>query len=279
MAINLSIADYTFPLLGWKQSLRLARELGIGGIDIALFENGSHLRPHTVLRNPTTSAATIVRELSDNNLTLADVFGIPGTHFEQNAINHPDMTVRRKSIDYFHRMLEFTVGCGASHLTLIPGVDFSSESPEDSLFRASEELEWRAQVATKAGVQFAIEPHFGSVVSTPAKALRLLALAPSLTLALDPAHFIYQGFADEDVLPLIPRTSHFHARCARKGRLQAPIKENAIDFHRYLDACKRYRYAGWIALEYVWIEWERCNEVDNISETILLRDFLLTTAI
>jgi sugar phosphate isomerase/epimerase len=279
MRFKLSVADYTFPLLGWKQSLRLARDLGIEGIDIALFENGSHLRPHTILSNPIASAATVLEELTESNLILSDIFGIPGTTFEHNAVNHPDMEVRRESAEYFHRMLEFTVRCGASHLTLIPGIDFPSESPEDSLLRASEELEWRAQTANKAGVQFAIEPHFGSVASTPAKTLRLLTLAPSLTLSLDPAHFIYQGFLDQDVLPLIPRTSHFHARCARKGRLQAPMKENTIDFFRYLDTFEQYRYAGWIALEYVWMEWEYCNEVDNISETVLLRELLLSDRI
>jgi NAD(P)-dependent dehydrogenase (short-subunit alcohol dehydrogenase family) len=29
-----------------------------------------------------------------------------------------------------------------------------------------------------------------------------------------------------------------------------------------------------IGIEYVWIDWEHCNEVDNVSETILFRDFL-----
>ena len=32
-------------------------------------------------------------------------------------------------------------------------------------------------------------------------------------------------------------------------------------------------YAGYIGVEYVWIDWEHCNEVDNLSETILFRDF------
>jgi hypothetical protein len=31
-------------------------------------------------------------------------------------------------------------------------------------------------------------------------------------------------------------------------------------------------YAGYVGVEYVWIDWEHCNEVDNLSETILMRD-------
>ena len=33
-------------------------------------------------------------------------------------------------------------------------------------------------------------------------------------------------------------------------------------------------YTGWLGVEYVWIDWEQCNECDNLSETILFRDFL-----
>ena len=33
-------------------------------------------------------------------------------------------------------------------------------------------------------------------------------------------------------------------------------------------------YCGAIGIEYVWIDWQQCNEVDNLSETILLRDFI-----
>jgi hypothetical protein len=33
-------------------------------------------------------------------------------------------------------------------------------------------------------------------------------------------------------------------------------------------------YRGYVGVEYVWVDWEHCNEVDNLSETIQLRDFL-----
>ena len=33
-------------------------------------------------------------------------------------------------------------------------------------------------------------------------------------------------------------------------------------------------YKGFVAVEYVWSEWRECNQVDVLSETILLRDLL-----
>jgi sugar phosphate isomerase/epimerase len=181
---------------------------------------------------------------------------------------------RQKSAEYFHRILEFTVQCGGSHLTLLPGVHFLHEQKDDSLKRAAEELEWRSQAAEHSGIRLAIEAHLGSIVPTPGEALQLLKLAPTLTLTLDPSHFIRQGISDDMVLALVSRTSHVHARCAREGRLQAPLRDNSIDFKKYLHSLNGHEYSGWITVEYTWQEWERCNEVDIVSETILLRNLL-----
>ena len=41
-----------------------------------------------------------------------------------------------------------------------------------------------------------------------------------------------------------------------------------------LHVLRAREYAGWLGVEYVWIDWERCNECDNLSETILFRDYL-----
>lgn len=278
MELKLAVADFSFPLLEWEQSLMLAHQIGMDGVDIGLFAAGAHLPANKLLENPEASAADVSATLRAHELQPADVFGIPGASFAQNAVNDPDATSRRKSAEYFDRILEFTVRCGASHLTLLPGVHFPQEQKIDSLKRAAEELEWRAQTAQRAGVQFSIEAHLGSVVPTPGEALQLLELAPTLTLTLDPSHFIRQGISDETVMALVSRTSHFHARGAREGRLQAPLRDNAIDFKKYLHALSQHGYAGWTAVEYTWQEWERCNEVDIISETILLRNLLRAAA-
>ena len=52
------------------------------------------------------------------------------------------------------------------------------------------------------------------------------------------------------------------------------MKDNAIDYGRVLDAMREVDYRGYVGVEYVWIDWEHCNEVDNLSETILMRDLI-----
>ena len=97
---------------------------------------------------------------------------------------------------------------------------------------------------------------------------------PGLTLTLDYTHFTRIGLLDAEIEPLVAHASHFHVRGARQDRLQASFKDNTIDYARVLDAMRASRYRGYLGIEYVWIDWEHCNESDNLSETILFRDFL-----
>lgn len=278
MDLKLATADYSFPLLRWEQTLALARELGMQAIDVSLFANRSHLNPDEALANASRSAARVSAAVRDAGLEIADIFGQPGRTFAENAINDPSSEVRARGAEYFHRILEFTARANGHHLTMLPGVHWESESREDSLKRAAAELAWRCEAAAKLGITLSVEAHVGSIVATPALAACLLQMVPALTLTLDYTHFTRDGIADADVEPLMARASHFHARCACPGRLQVRMRENTIDFDAVLRAMKRVNYEGYFAIEYIWIEWERCDEVDVVSETILLRDKALALA-
>lgn len=274
MTLKLAIADYTFPKLEWEQALRLIRDLGIGAVDIGVFAGRSHIRPEDALASPAESAARIANALQVHGLEIADILGQPGSAIEEQAVNHPDLNERKKAADFFWRLLELAARSNTKHMTLLPGVPFAQADEEDSLKRSAGELAWRTEAAAKLGIVLAVEAHVGSIVPTPSQALRLLALTPGLSLTLDYGHFTCQGIPDSAVEPLLPAASHFHARAASKGKLQAALHENTIDFGRVLRAMKKSGYSGYTALEYVWTEWMNCNEVDNLSETILLRDQL-----
>lgn len=275
MPPKLAIADFTFPKLEWEQALRLARDLDIRAVDLGLFTGRSHLRPEELFGDLPGSAARVSAAIRSHQLEIADVFGQAALVAEDKAVNHPEAGERRSASEFFWQILDFSARCNARHLSLLPGVHFEEESYEDSLQRSVEELSWRVEAASKIGIVMGIEPHIGSIVPTPALTRRLINRVPGLTLTLDYTHFTLQGIPDEEIEPLLVFASHFHARGACKGKLQASLRENTIDFPRVLRAMKTVGYAGYVALEYVWTEWMRCNEVDNLSETILLRDLLL----
>ncbi len=277
MNIKLACADFAFPLLSHEQSLRLIAMLGFEGVDIGLFEGRSHLWPSREFENVARSAAALKRQFTEAlGLRVADVFLQTAADFRPYAINHPDAARRQLARDWFSRTVEYAAACGCQHVTILPGVHFEEESRERSFSRAVEELSWRVAVAQPYGVTLGTEAHVGSLVPDPVSAQELVSRVPGLTLTLDYTHFTRSGLSDEAVEPLLEHASHFHVRGARRGRLQAPFKDNVIDYRRVVDRMRQVGYRGWLGVEYVWIDWEHCNECDNLSETILFRDFLRT---
>jgi sugar phosphate isomerase/epimerase len=272
--LKLACADFAFPLLPHDRVLDLIGMLEFEGVDLGLFEGRSHLWPSREYKNAAKSGANLGRKLADRGLRCADIFLQMAPDFVPYAINHPEPARRRQARDWFLRTLDYTRACGGSHATTLPGVLFESEKPADSWARCREELGWRVEEAKQRGITFGVEAHVGSIAPTPKAALRLVESVVGLTLTLDYTHFTRAGLPDSASEPLIKHASHFHARGARRGRLQASTKQNTIDYARVLRAMRKAKYHGYIGVEYVWTDWEHCNEVDNLSETIQLRDFL-----
>jgi sugar phosphate isomerase/epimerase len=272
MRFPLACADFAFPLLTHEHALDLIAMLGFEGVDIGLFEGRSHLHPSREFNGP-TPGASLGRKVGDRGLKVADVFLQMDADFNLYAVNHPEAARREKARDWFLRTLEYAAACECPHVTALPGVLFGDEAEEESLGRCRDELAWRVERSKAAGIVFGVEAHVGSIAPTPQQALELIDAVPGLTLTLDYTHFTRDGISDSAIEPLMAHASHFHARGAREGRLQCSFQENVIDYGRVLEAMCAAEYSGYVGVEYVWIDWEHCNEVDNLSETILYRDF------
>jgi sugar phosphate isomerase/epimerase len=278
MKLNLSCADFSFALLSHDAAVRVISLLGLRGVDIGLFAGRSHLRPEKELNRPEKNGGTLRRRLKQDGLVASDIFLQVHENFADFAVNHPEVKRREFARKQFLKTLDYAAAAGSDHVSILPGVVFPNESRTTSLARAAEELAWRVEQAASFKIAVGVEPHVGSIVDAPALAMNLAGLVPGLGFTLDYAHFTRAGIPDADIEPLCARATHFHARCARKDRLQSSFKDNTIDFARVLRALRNHRFRGWIALEYVWINWEHCNEVDVISETILLSRCLTDAA-
>jgi sugar phosphate isomerase/epimerase len=274
MTCRLACADFTFPLLPHADVLRLITMLGFEGVDIGLFEGRAHLWPSREFADLEGSAAHLKQRLDDLGLAAADIFLQMDPDFTPWAINHPDASRRRHARDWFLRTLDYAAATGARHVTTLPGVEFPEESADAAWSRAAAELAWRVEQASQRSLVFGVEAHVGSLAPDPQRAVKLAQDVPGLTLTVDYTHFTRQGLPDHDVEPMLAYASHFHVRGAQPGRLQVAFKDNVIDYDRVLAVLHAQGYAGWLGVEYVWIDWERCNECDNLSETILFRDYL-----
>jgi sugar phosphate isomerase/epimerase len=273
MQFKLACADFAFPLLSHENSLALIGMLGFDGVDIGLFEGRSHIQPSDQFKNVATSARKLKKVLDDRGLKAADVFLQLDPDFHRFAINHPAAARRRHAREQFLKTLDYAAAVGSEHVTTLPGVAVDGEPRAAFWGRTCDELAWRVEQSNDRGLVFGTEAHIGSIADSPALAKRLVNDVPGLTLTLDYTHFTRKGMPDSAVEPLIPHASHFHARGACKGRLQASFDGNSIDYARVAEQMRKSGYRGYVGIEYVWTVWERCNEVDNLSETIRFRDF------
>ncbi|HEY6226247.1 MAG TPA: sugar phosphate isomerase/epimerase family protein [Verrucomicrobiae bacterium] len=272
--LKLACADFTFPLLPHDRVLDLITMLEFDAVDIGLFEGRSHLWPSREFKSPTKSGNRLGRKLSERGLKCADAFLQMAPTFIPYAINHPEPVRRRRARDWFMKTLDYAAAAGAKHVTTLPGVRFEKEARSVSWQRSCDELAWRLAKAKERGIVFSVEAHVGSIAPEPKTALRLVHDVPGLTLTLDYTHFTRVGLPDSASESLLAHASHFHARGACKGRLQSAFPHNTIDYARVLRMMRKLNYRGYVGVEYVWIDWEHCNEVDNLSETIQMRDFL-----
>jgi sugar phosphate isomerase/epimerase len=273
--MKLSCGDHSFPLLNHESTIDLIAGMGFEGFDLALMGNRSHIRPENI-RNDVESAASIIgKSIRRRGLEISDIFSIPWTSFDVLAPNHPDPEERIASREFFEFLLEFTLRIKGPGITMVPGIDFSSLGHDRSLELAAEELQWRAAKARSEGLRFSVECHIGSVAASPQDVLKLVKLAPDLQLTLDYTHFIAPGYEQLDIDRLAPYAGHVQIRGGRSGAGQCSMKENTIGYESVVSVLAQCGYDGYLAVEYVWIDWENMNRCDTVSESILMRDRLL----
>jgi sugar phosphate isomerase/epimerase len=272
-----SCADFTFPVLERRTALQLLKLLGFDYMDLGLFARSTHFSPLDLLASPSSYTSQVVRDLEASGLHASDVFLQIGVDPSEAAVNDPSPAVRSKNRDVFKTALEFCVALNSKHLTGLPGVFHADISRERDLDLAAEETAWRLSQCANAGVVYAIEPHVGSICGEVADTRAFLASVAGLTLTLDYGHFVMAGEESAKVHDLLPFASHVHVRGGAHDRLQTSVDENTIDFSGMLTGLQRLGYDGFLALEYVWVDWKGCNRTDNVSETMLLRRALEST--
>lgn len=258
--------------------LALLALLGFRNVDLGLFERSLDLRPAQLAADAKGFIKRLQSDLRATGLKVSDVFLQTGVEPASVAVNDPSSRLRARNRKLFLRALDLCSALDCTHLTGLPGVCHTGIMEADDLALAREEAAWRQQIAARAGVQYAIEAHIGSLCADIAGARSFIESAPGLTLTLDYGHFVAAGTPSSRVHPLLPLASHIHARAGRPDRLQATLSENKIDFSGMAHRLHQQKYRGFVAIEYVWTEWGQCNRVDNVSETLLLRKLLQSLA-
>lgn len=270
--MNFAATDITFPKLNHSTALKLIKLLDFNSVSIGLFEGRTHIYPSQFFKEARLRSE-LSHILQGEGLALIDLFLQCHVDFKTYAINHTEKLRRDFAMESFRQLLDAAAELKCPHVTILPGVVFDG-AYDASLDRCKEQLAARCELARKMGITVAVEPHFGSVMEKPEAVLSVVRDVPDLRLALDYAHFVRAGMDQEQVHPLCRYASLLHARCANNHEQQTIFSQNQIDYPAVVRELMLTAFKGNIVMEFYWDEWDNGNRVDNISETILLRNYL-----
>ncbi len=274
--MRLTLSNHSFEYLDLEGTLALARAMGFKGVDIAGFHNRGRcsLEPDDVAADPMGHADRLNRLLAKYELEAVDFFPQFGATLDERSFNAPDPAIRRRNRNTFEGIIRFCKGVGIPGFTISPGMHHADRSFDQNLATTAEALNELTDMAGGQDITVRFEPHVQSVVDTPERTLSLLERAPRATVTLDYSHFVMQYIPEERIHPLLTHTDHFHIRAARPGKLQSRLDENTIDFIDIAHRLERLNYRGCLSLEFVYMTWYDCNQVDCLTETIFTKDLM-----
>ncbi len=271
MSIRLGCHKWSFGACTVAEAAAITRALGLEHLDLG---NGGDLDPLYIAEHVDEEAARFNRIRDSTGITFVDCFpqvsegGLPFTN------NHPDRDVRARYRRVWQGFFPFAAAIGLDGVSLSPGRYWPGEPAQASFDRAAEELRWAVEEGSRHGLRVRIEPHIESVTWRPELVVAMVQAVPGLSLTLDHSHFIFHALPYEQIAVMHPYGTHWHARQARPGEAQCRGRDGEIDFARIVRDLRAARYDGVICLEYVNGAWMRQDNVDCLSETILLRDEL-----
>jgi len=274
--MKISTAAFSLSYLTFEQAARVWSTVGMRHIDVGVgtlwadCPFRSNIDTGDLLADAGKVADRMRRVAEENGLSYANLFR-QGTNFYEAAVNHPDPNVRESNKEWFAALVAVCKAVGIPSITLLPGMPYERVEWAQCYALARQELTWMAKAASDAGLFLCIEPHLGSVVERPEDAKRLAEETPGLKLTLDYSHFVVKGLDLAPVHELVPFAGHFHARHCAPGQLQTGAEASAMDFPDILGRLKAVGYNGFLSIEYTWLDWEGCKNVDVAAETLILK--------
>ena len=266
-----------FPYLSWLDACHIISTLGFSCVDLIARPRSAHavtpwdaLDLEPITESPQQKAAELRSSLADAGLEPTALFVIPPALWRELEVKDVER-VFQPVAEFCHQVGLPTIVFAASDIVgpgQITSIDFSEVVSRLQAF---------VVVARDQGVSLALEPNFSSAVRTPKATRRLAENVSDLGLVIDPAHFVVQGYRQEELEPLWPFAKHVHARQARPGFLQARLEGGTIDFAAIVAALNGVDYEGAICIENILLPdaaWLTSDYLDPVAETVALRDLL-----
>ncbi|WP_337175198.1 sugar phosphate isomerase/epimerase [Paludisphaera sp.] len=206
-----------------EAALRHIAELEFDKVELAIVEEGQHLRPSEVGEDP---------EAAYLRLRRGPALIPSALHLDFGPVDWAD-PVQKKRFDN-HCRLAKALSVAVITMTAAP-----AGTP---LEREIARLTALSSTAMREGLVLAILTQREAVTCDPATALKLCQEVPGLSLTLDPSHYV--GFKDSEVDHLFPYVQNVHLRDTGKGpdEFQVRIGQGRIEYARIVNLLNRGGY-------------------------------------
>ena len=219
-----SLCFSRYPL---TQALYAISELNFHKVDLALHEDGPHLKPSEVVAD-SNRVAQMLRKA--NVAYAAFHVRIDGTDAERYR-----ETLR--AVCHLGRVLAVPV----INIPAAPaGSDFSTEVSR---------LTQLSQIAASEGVILTVETHSSTLTADPVRAAELCRRVPGLGLTLDPSHYLLGTQPIQDFDELFPFVRHVRLRDTSPDRLQVRVGQGQVEYGRIISQLSRERYDRALAVD------------------------------
>jgi sugar phosphate isomerase/epimerase len=207
----------------FERALQTIAELGFSKVDVAIHEEGPHLRPSEVAADVHTVAT---------RLRLGP--GLTPCAFSA-AIDAPNLAGYKAHL---------TAVCRLGRLTSVPVVTVPAASAGTGLDAEVRRLRELCALAAREGVMLTVATRTGTLTETPDGAVELCRRVPGLGLTLDPSHYIAgpnQGASWDAVYPYV---RHVHLRDTGFGpnQFQVRIGQGEVEYGKIVSMLGRHRY-------------------------------------
>jgi sugar phosphate isomerase/epimerase len=207
-----------------EAALRHIAELEFDKIELAIVEDGIHLRPSEVAEN---SEAAIHRLRQGPSLTPAAL------SLDFGAIDPAGPVFRKR----------FEAMCRTAKPLTVAVLTIPAAPVGTAIDTEVKRLTTLAGYAMREGLVLALETNAGSLTADPAVAVELCKAVPGLGLTLDPSHYI-QGPHRDDFDMVYPYVQNVHLRDTGAGanEFQVRIGQGEIEYGRVISMLERNGY-------------------------------------
>jgi sugar phosphate isomerase/epimerase len=228
--VYVSCSTLCFASKPLDQALRFIAELEFSKVDVAICENGPHLKPSEVVADI---------GLASQRIRIGPSLSPAAFNVEIEASDEEDFRRQLLAICHLARL---------STVTVITLPAASAGTPMDQEVKRLTSL---AQLASGEGVNFTVETRIGTLTEIPEAAVELCRRVPGLGLTLDLSHFIagpHQGKSFDEVYPFV---RHVHLRDTGRGenQFQLRVGQGEVEYGRIVSQLARYHYDRLLTVE------------------------------